>query len=131
LRSIIRELVEDQRLGQIVVGPFLQGLHGGGDRRVAGHHDDFDGLVLLLHLAQQLETAHVGHADIGDQGIEELGFQETERLGRRGGHRDLVAPLAERLLEEQQDGALVVDDQDFRWIHRTCDSSMQRCQTDK
>ena len=125
------ELVENQRLGQVVVRAFLQRLHGRGDRRVAGHHDHFDRLVLLLHFAEQLEATHVRHADVGDERVEELGLEDSQRLGGRGGRRNLVAPLAERFFQQHEDGAFVVDDQDLCGVHVSIDSSMLRCQTDK
>jgi hypothetical protein len=106
----VTQLVQDQGLGEVVVGPLLQRLHGRGDRRVAGHHDDFDRLVLLADLSQEVQAAHVRHPDVAEEGVEEPILEQVERFGGRGGARHLVPPLGEGLLEEQEDGLLVVYD---------------------
>ena len=113
----VLELVQDQGLGEIVVGPFLQRLDGRRDRGIARHDHDLDRLVVSLELLEQLESAHVGHPDVGDGGVEHLGAHDGERVGRgvRRGH--LIAPRREGFLEEQQDRVLVVDDQDASGFH--------------
>jgi hypothetical protein len=81
----VAELVEDQRLREVVVRPLLEGLDGRGDRRVARHHDDLDGLVLELDLLEELETAHLRHANVGDDGVEHLCPDRFDRLGAARG----------------------------------------------
>ena len=123
-RHEVAQLVEDQRLRQVVVGAFLERLHGGGDRRIAGHHHDLDRLVLLADLAQEIEAAHVGHADVADEGVEEAVLEKLEAFGggRCGG--DLVPPLRQGFLEQEEDGLLVVHHQDLRRFQGKTDSSM-------
>jgi hypothetical protein len=109
-RHHVAQFVEDQRLGEVVVCALLQGLDRRRDRRIAGHHDHLDRLVVLADLPEQIEAVHVRHPDVRDQGVENLRADQLERLrgGAGAGHR--VAPLREGFLEQQQDGALVVDD---------------------
>ena len=97
----VSELVEDQRLRQIVVRAFLQRLDRRRDRRVASHDHDLDRFVVRFDSAQEVEPAHVRHADVHQCGIEETapdGFEGFMAGARAGGG---VSPLAERPLEER------------------------------
>ena len=79
---------------------------------------------MLLDLPEQLEAAHLGHADVGDRGVIQRGAQGIQGLPRvaRGGH--LVAPLGQGFPEEPQDRGLVVDDQNLRGFHGSRHCSM-------
>ena len=119
------QLVEDQWLGQVVVRAFLEGFDGGGDRGVAGHHDDLDGFVVALDLAKQVEPAHLRHADVGDRCVEALGADRLERLGAGADAHHVVAPLCKDFLQQLQDRGFVVNYEDFLDFHvRLFDSSM-------
>jgi hypothetical protein len=93
------QLVQDQRLGEVVVRALLEGFDGRGDRGVARHHDDLDGFVVALDLAEQIEAAHLGHPDIGDRGIVELGANRFECLSAGADASDVVAPLSKSFLQ--------------------------------
>ncbi len=73
----------------------LQRSHGGGYVAVAGQHDHGDAHVVVDEPFLQLQAAHAGHADIGDQaaaalrriGVEKL-LGARERLHRQAGGVD-------------------------------------------
>ena len=54
------------RLGQVIVGPDLDGLDRRFDRALAGQDDGGDVAVLLLQAAHELEPVHPGHGKITD-----------------------------------------------------------------
>jgi hypothetical protein len=113
----VLDLVEDQRLREVVVGAFLQRLDRGGDGRIPGHHHDLDRLVELLDLPQEVEAAHVRHPDVGHGDVEDVGLHGLEGIVAGPGRRDLIAPMRQRFLQELKDRALVVDDQNACGFH--------------
>ena len=69
------------------------------------------GLALaILWRGAAIVHIHVRHPDVAEEGVEEPILEQVERFGGRGGARYLVPPLGEGLLEEQEDGLLVVYD---------------------
>jgi hypothetical protein len=64
--------VGGERLGQVVIGPFLDGLDSTLNGGVSGDHNDHQGGLNLLQLLQKLDTIHAGHPDIADDNIEML-----------------------------------------------------------
>ena len=58
------ELLDLGRLGQVVVGAELHGLHRGGDLLKARHDDDLRVLGKLLQLAQDLDALLLGHLHV-------------------------------------------------------------------
>src|SRR4029453_1093138 len=131
-RHQVAQLVQDQRLREVVVGAFLEGLDGGGDRGVSRHHDDLDGIVVALDLAEKVEPAHLGHPNIGDRRIEELGPDRFESLASGADAHHLVAPLSEGFLQELEDRGLVIDYEDLCDFHDYSSTlARQRCKNDK
>jgi len=91
------QLVEIERFGQIVVGPFLDGLHGslhGGE----GRHDHHgNGGIDLLDTDQGLQAGDLQHPDIHEDQIE-------GRLADRLDGRSAVVGLSYRVSPPRQQG---------------------------
>src|SRR5262245_36898018 len=108
------DLVDLERLGQVVVGAFLhrgdRGL-GGGE---GGDHDDHRLGRDLVREAQHVEPRAAGHLDVRDDHVELVALDERARGGDVARGRDLVALAAHEDLEELLHAALVVDDEDAR-----------------
>jgi hypothetical protein len=106
------QLVDDDRLGQVVG----RALAHGGDRRVdraVGGHDHRDGLrIQLAGLLHQIQPAHARHAQVGQDQVGrellELG-QGLEAIGGRL-HPEPLVP--EQLGQSRPGVRLVVHDQD-------------------
>src|SRR5665647_2023900 len=71
------ELLEAERLGDVVVGAVLEALHGVGDRGTGRQHDDRDPTSLCAYATQHLEAVHVGQADVN-------GFEVLRRVRAQG-----------------------------------------------
>jgi hypothetical protein len=105
-------LVVVERLGQVVVGAALHGLHGGAHAAVGGH-DDHRGVGRgLAQLGQRLEAVDPGHADVEERQVERLGRGAGQRGGAVLDHGHRVPGLAQEPLEQPADGGLVVGHQD-------------------
>ena len=92
---------------------FLQGVHRGAHRGVAGDHDDFGVGGDLLDGLQELEAVHLLHLQVGEDDVELLGldlFQGLQAVGRGG---DLVAFLAQDVLQVGAGDLFVVHHQDL------------------
>ncbi len=80
------------RLGQVVVGAFLDRLDRGLDRALRGEQDDRDVAHLIAQRLEEGETVHARHDDIGD---DDAGAERGDALQRflavGGGFGD-VAP---------------------------------------
>jgi hypothetical protein len=106
-------LVYVERFGQIFEGTALEGCHGGIEVRVRGHDDDRQVRMIGLGVAQQVESAAAGHADVGDQHLRHLSAVERRQcFVRRAEALGRDAFTAERLFQHPADGAVVVDDPD-------------------
>ena len=80
------------RLAQVVVRAVLDGLHRALDGALGGEQDEREVRQLILERAQQLETAHSGHDQIGhDDGRTKRG-DLLERFLAVGGFLGLKAP---------------------------------------
>ena len=100
-----------KRLGDVVVGAQLHGLHGGFDRAVSGHERDFGARQKLLHFLQKFQARHVRHDHVGQNHVNGLLFEQRQRrLAAFGFQADKAQSFADRDAEFA-DALLVVDDQ--------------------
>ena len=100
-----------KRLGDVVVGAKLHGLHRGFDRAVSGHERNLGARQKLFYLLQKLQPRHVRHHHVGQHHVDGLLFEQRQR--RLPAFR-LQADEAESLADgdaEFADTLLVVDDQ--------------------
>jgi hypothetical protein len=67
-----QDLVLLQRLGQVVEGPLLHGVHGAVDRPVRGHERHTQTRLRGQELRQQVDAVHVRHLEVGEHHVERL-----------------------------------------------------------
>ena len=106
------QLVDVDRLGQVVGGARAHGRDRGLDRAERGHHDHRQVGVALAQACQQLDAVHAGHLQVGEHQVGRELLQLAQRLEPVGGGLDLVALVAQELGERGARVDLVVDDQD-------------------
>ena len=106
------ELIDVDRLGEVVLGSELHGLDRGLHRAVGGHEDDHRLGADLLDLREELEAVHARHPEVGE---DDVGLDLLEQLQSRArvvGPRHLVAVFLEQRLQRSCRVDLVVDDHD-------------------
>ena len=111
------ELVDLERLLQIVERPEFhrldRALHGG----VRGHHQDLRPLAVARgarDFADEVEAAQLGHQVVDHQQVERPIAQQLQRLTRTAGRGDVMPLAAQRLGERLPDLRFVVDEQNGR-----------------
>ena len=107
-----RELVEIDRLGQVVEGPELHRLHGALDRAVGGHHHHRDLRLLLPDPFENLYSGGIGQAVVQHQQVAVFFLEQLEGGLAGLGLGDLVPLVLEPRLHRPADQLLVLDDQD-------------------
>jgi hypothetical protein len=70
LPDLEAELVHAERLGEVVDGAKPHCLDGGARGRVRRHHERDDVAIDFLGRAQHVNTAHIGHLDVGKEQVE-------------------------------------------------------------
>ena len=112
------KLVNVQRLGQVVEGPFLHGLDGRRDRTEAGQQDDLGIGLGTLGPFEDLQAVDVVHLQIGENGVEFPLFDEPGAFAAGSGHAAAEPGPIEAFGHGFGVGLVVVDDQHFG--RRTC-----------
>jgi hypothetical protein len=99
-------------LGQVVEGAALEGADGAVEVRIRRHDDHRQVAMPGLDLRQQLDARAAGHPDVGHQHLRRLVLERREHVARVGeaAHREFLA--RQRLLEDEADRLVVVDDPD-------------------
>jgi hypothetical protein len=116
------ELVELERLLNVVIGPEAHRLDRRFDRSVGRHDHDDSIFVSLLRLPEDLQPIRLRHLHVGDHQVEVLLVQPANRLAAIGRRFHVVTVLAEHRLEVFSRNPLVLDDE--KTFHRlTPDSS--------
>ena len=109
-----QQLLDLERLGDVVVRAELDRADRGLDRAERGDHHDVRRLGQRHHAADQVEAVHLGHPQVGDDQVEPVGARELE-AGRGARRRLDLEPRVLELLGQQVAHRLVVlDDQDRR-----------------
>ncbi len=114
----VHDLLDLERLEDVVVGAALHGLDGRLDGAEARHDDGQHGQALLGDLLDELEAAHVGHLEIRDHEVVAAAVQLLERLDAVLDRVDDVPLHVEEVGEDLADDLLVVDDEDARALGR-------------
>ena len=89
------ELVDLERLGQVVLGPLVHRADGGldlGERRHE-HHDELG--VVLARALQELDPVHAGHPQVGHQDVRRRLLDARETRGAVLGQDDVEALVAQ------------------------------------
>ena len=94
-------------------GPGLDGFHRGLDGAVAGDDDDFDVRVQGPDFFQGLQTVHVRHHQVQEDGVKRQALQQAEALVGAGGQFHPVALPGEDLKTGVPHGFVVVDHQNL------------------
>ena len=105
------ELLQVDRLGQVVVGAGLERVDGVLGRAVGGDDDRLLAPVALLEPLQHVEAGAVGQAHVGDDGAVGAILQMQQRLLHGAGGVEVVAFAQQRQLVERAQVGLVVDDE--------------------
>ena len=106
------QLLDLERLDDVVQGAHLEGLDRLLDAPVGRDHDHRRERMQLLRSGQDLHPVHVRHLDVADEGVILARLDEVEHLGGPRVQSDPVAFLLEHDAEELEDALLVVDDQE-------------------
>ena len=105
------ELLQVDRLGQVVVGAGLQRLDRVLGRAVGGDDDRLLAPAALFEPAQHVQAGAVGQPHVGDDGAVGPVLQVQQRLLHRARGLDVVALAQQRQLVERAQVGFVVDDQ--------------------
>ena len=110
------QLARRKRLGEVIVRSRLQTLQAALRRRVSGNHDDREALVgrLAPERLANVVTGSSGKTHIEDEKIEPIRVNSLQRLLTVVGRQHAVPAPAERDLEQFENSAVVVDDEDGR-----------------
>jgi hypothetical protein len=109
-----QELLDLERLGDVVVGAELDRLDRGLDRAEGGDHDDVRRVGEGADVADQIEAVEVGHPQVGDHQLDWLGARGLEAGGAAAGGPDPVAGVGQLLGQELAHRVVVLDDEHGR-----------------
>ena len=109
------EVVDLERLGDVVVGAVLHGLDRRGAAAEGRHHDHLELIVLALQLAQDRQPVLVRELDVHHHEVRTLLLigHRREGLGAGRGRGRPVAVLGQQIGQELTDVLVVVDDEDL------------------
>jgi hypothetical protein len=111
-----------ERLGNVIVGAALHGLHCRLDGRVAGDDDDDGFGATTLDLAEDLKAAGARESKVEQHDIDAGGFNHAESMlgvvGDVGGETKSLG----HFLAAVANGALIIDDEKVQQV-RFCDFS--------
>ena len=106
------ELLERERLDQVVVGAGVEALHAVRDGVAGGEHQHRRAVAGRPQAPADLEPVGLGHQDVEDDRVRRLVGERVERLAAVGGELHAVAVHPQRAIERVADGGLVVDHED-------------------
>ena len=106
------QLLEGERLGQVVVGAGVEPLDPVADGVAGGEHQDRHAVADLAQRAGGLQAVEPRHHHVHHDGVGVDPADPGERLGAVGGGGDLVAVELQRPPQRLPDGAVVLDDED-------------------
>jgi hypothetical protein len=108
------ELLQVDRLGEVVEGAGLQRLDRVLGRAVGRHHHAALAALVFLDAVDDLHALAVGQPHVGDHRVEAAGLQVLPRFRHAARGLDAVALAQQRQLVQRAQVGLVVDDQDLR-----------------
>ena len=106
------ELVEFDRLEEVMVGPGAKALGGGFGIVSGGQDDDAHFGPAPTDLADQPEPAPAGHAQVGDDDRREVAFEQFQGLFGVAGRLTLELPGARSTDKDVLSHRLVFNDRD-------------------
>jgi hypothetical protein len=115
------DLVEIERLGEVVIGSPAHRLDGGGRPAQGGDDDDRQVGQLRAQLRQDLHAVAAGHLEVEQDGVRRLLGDLGQRLSAVGRLQGLIALGSQEEHEIAPDGPVVVGHQDLDWcVHDRC-----------
>ena len=105
------QVVDVERLGDVVVGAVLHRLDGGRGAAEGGHHDDLELGVLALQLAEDADPVLVGQLDIHHHEVGQVLGDLLDAPRRRSCRADRVALFVQEVGEQGADIGFVIDDE--------------------
>ncbi len=108
------QLLEDERLDQVVVGTKREAMHAVVDPSERGHHDHRHPAPVLAEPATDLEPVHPGEQEVEDHGVEAGPSQELERRFAVANHPDAESLFAEATAKDLGEAVVVLYHQDVR-----------------
>ena len=106
------ELVEIERLGQVVVGAFLERLHGRLHGGVGGHDHDGDSRIERLDFGQRREARNLDHPDIHQDQVERLSLRRQDGCSAVVRLLDRVSPTRKEFSQHRSVRKVVIRNQD-------------------
>ena len=110
------QLIEAERLGDIVVRAILHRLHGGLHSAIARHDHDHRVRTKALDAIQRLQSPCTGQAQIEQHGVNALRIQQAVRMLGRIGDEGIEAQRLCDLAAGLANGTLVINNQDVQEI---------------
>jgi hypothetical protein len=106
------DLVDVERLGQIVVGAFLQRRDRVVDGGVGGDEDDVGAGRLLPHAAEQRQPVDLGEPDVADHHVEHVRRDLGQPLGAVGGQAHPMTGVAQGVAHQDPKVGFIIDEED-------------------
>jgi hypothetical protein len=113
------QLVDLERLGEVIVGADLQGRHRVRDLCKSGHQDHVHGGPPLAHVTEHGQPVHLGQAHIADDDVDGASIQDRQALCSVAGFRHPVAGVSERFGQGDPQVGFVVYEQHLQRHVRT------------
>ena len=111
-----QQLVERERLDDVVVGARVEAGDPVGDLVARGQHQDGQRVAGPAKAPAGLEPVQPRHRDVEDDRVDAVAAQSVERLLAVAGQLDVVALQLEGTAERVPDGGLVVDDENLHTV---------------
>ena len=108
------QLIDAERLLQVVEGSELERLDGAFGAGVRGHDDDDAGRIVRFEMLEQGDAVHRLHVDVGQDQVVFVGLVEGEGLFPIGGKRCGKARGLNHSIQHFMDRKQVVDNEN-RW----------------
>ena len=96
--------IDVERFRQVLVRAALVGGHRAVEIGIAGHDDHREVRIVSLDLAEQLQSIHVGHADVGDDRVGLALAESCVDAGSDFEPLDRESGATERALQYPPDG---------------------------
>jgi hypothetical protein len=106
------QLVERERLDQVVVGARVQASHAVGDGVAGGEHEDRRAVAAAAHAPAHLEPVHVRHGHVQDDEVGGVVAERPQLLEPVRRHSDLPPVQPQRPVQRLAHGLFVVGDED-------------------
>ena len=107
-----KQLLELERLDEIVVGPHVESLDALVHAVASGQHQDGDPVALVPEATGHREPVDPGHHHVEDDDVRRVALDRCECSAAVGRGFDLVTLVRKRPLEGLADGPVIVDDKD-------------------